>query len=156
MPVYDFFHWDKDKGHTLESSGPLVQVAVSLPQALEEFCVANNIQVPVPVPGYALIDTGASSSAVHEEVLVAGLGILPIDSIPTQTPHGAGRSFVYPARITFPAMTISDYRMDRLIGCNLKWTTDDGKEVIMLMGRDLLKHFLMVYNGPGSDVILSY
>lgn len=47
MPVYDFFHWDKDKGHTLESSGPLVHVTISLPQALEEFCVANNVQVPV-------------------------------------------------------------------------------------------------------------
>jgi hypothetical protein len=32
----------------------------------------------------------------------------------------------------------------------------DDKEIIMRMGRDLLKYFLRVYNGPSSDVPLCY
>lgn len=155
MPVYNFFHYDKNRGPTLEETGPLVQVSISLPKALEEFYSKKGIPIPAPIPGYALIDTGASASAVHEEVLT-NLGILPIDSIPTHTPHGAGRSFVYPARISFPAMNISEYRMDRLIGSDLKWQTSDGREVIMLLGRDLLRYFLLIYNGLLSDITLSY
>jgi hypothetical protein len=65
-------------------------------------------------------------------------------------------SRVYPANVTFPAMDVADMPMERVLGCNVKWNTKDGKEIIMLMGRDLLKYFLMVYNGPSSDVTLCY
>ena len=93
MPVFDFFHWTKETGPTLADGGPLIQVAIGLPPALEEFCVQKGIDLPSPIPGHALIDTGASASAVHEQI-VLDLGILPIDSIPTHTPYGDGRSFV--------------------------------------------------------------
>ena len=50
----------------------------------------------------------------------------------------------------------SDMPMERLIGCNLKWKTIEDKEVIMLLGRDLLQWFLMVWNGKSSDVFLAW
>jgi hypothetical protein len=155
MPVFDFFHWIQDHGSTLEESGPIIPVNIGIPAALEEFCAEKGFPVPAPVAGYALIDTGASGSAVHEQILL-DLGVLPIDSIPTHTPHGPGRSFVYPAKVSFPALNIQGYRFDRLIGCDLKWTTFDGKEITMLLGRDMLKFFLMIYNGVVSDVTLAY
>ena len=46
--------------------------------------------------------------------------------------------------------------MERVVGCKLKWKTREDKEIILLMGRDLLQYFLLVYNGPGSDVTLCY
>jgi hypothetical protein len=46
--------------------------------------------------------------------------------------------------------------METLIGCNLKWNTVEGKEIIMLLGRDLLQYFLLVYNGKSADVFLAY
>jgi hypothetical protein len=155
MPVFNFFHWTKELGSTLEDSGPIVPVTIGIPIALEEFCVEKGLQIPPAVSGYALVDTGASASAVHEQLLL-DMGVLPIDSIPTQTPHGAGRSFVYPAKVAFPAMNVENYRMDRLIGSSLNWTTTDGKQVIMLLGRDILKFMLLVYNGISSDVHLSF
>jgi hypothetical protein len=155
MPVFNFYHWTKDLGYTLEDAGPIIPVTIGIPTALEEFCVEKNIPIPAATSGYALIDTGASASAVHEQVLL-GMGVQPIDSIPTQTPHGAGRSFVYPAKIAFPALNIENYRMDRLIGSQLQWATKDGKEVIMLLGRDILKYMLVVYNGISNDVHISF
>src|ERR1017187_8468508 len=136
MPVCNFFHWTQDLGTTLESTGPIIPVTIALPAALQEFCVEKGIPIPTPTSGYALIDTGAAASAVDESIVLA-LGILPIDSIPTDTPHGSGRSFVYPAMVTFPALQIENYAMNRLIGSKLKWNTADGKEIIMLLGRDL-------------------
>lgn len=159
MPVFDFFHWNKDRGYTLTETGAILQVNIGIPVALEQFCLKNTIQIPAPVPGYALIDTGASASAVHEQIFT-DFGVQPIDHIPMSTPHSKDKhSFVYPARIQFPGLNLFDVpmlSMMRVVGCELKWTTFDNREIIMLMGRDLLQHFLMVYNGVQSDITLSY
>jgi hypothetical protein len=53
-------------------------------------------------------------------------------------------------------MNVTDMPMERVVGCKLKWKTRDEKEIIMLLGRDLLQYFLFVYNGPSSDVTLCY
>lgn len=155
MPVFDFFHWDKERGSTLEETGPLVQVQISLPGAVAEFCATNQIAIPPPLAGWALIDAGASTTAVDEECLLS-LGIQPIDAIPTNTPSGSGRSLVYPARVTFPGLQLADLRMDRVFGAKLNWQTPDSRSILMLLGRDMLKHFLLVYNGPGTNITLSY
>lgn len=155
MPVFNFFHWSKEYGNTLEETGPLISVEVSIPAALKKHFSENGLPIPAPQSGFALIDTGAFATAVDQQIFDT-LGVQPIDTIPTSTPHGAGTSPVYPANISFPALNVTDLPMERIIGCNLKWTNREGKEIIMLLGRDLLKYFLMIYNGPNSDITLSY
>lgn len=159
MPVFDFFHWDKDKGYTLAETGAILQVTVGIPPALEQLCLRDGIPIPAPITGYALIDTGASASAVHEQIFT-DFGVQPIDHIPMSTPHTRDKfSFVYPAKVQFPGLNLSGdaiWPWIRVVGCELKWTTFDNKEIIMLVGRDILKFFLMVYNGVQSDVTLSY
>jgi hypothetical protein len=114
------------------------------------------VRVP-PRPQQALSesDTGAFATAVDESIF-ATLGVSPIDEIPTGSPHGTGKSNIYPASVTFPAMNVTDMPMERVVGCTLKWQTRDNKEIVMLLGRDLLRWFLLVYNGPSSDVTLCY
>jgi hypothetical protein len=73
----------------------------------------------------------------------------------TSTLHGGGQSDIYPASITFPALNLNDLQMERVIGCQLQWPGLKDSDVLMLLGRDLLKHFLLVYNGVHSDVTLS-
>lgn len=155
MPVFDFFHWHKDHGKTLTETGPLVAVEISIPAALKEHLAANALPIPAPQSGYALVDTGASHTAVHEDILIA-LGVQHIDEMPTGSPHGEAKSKIYPATVTFPGMNVKEMPMERVIGCKLAWKTKDDKEIIMLLGRDLLQYFLMVYNGPASDVTLCY
>jgi hypothetical protein len=98
---------------------------------------------------------GAFATAVDQTIFDA-LGIAPIDHAKTSTPHGEAESPVYPASLTFPGLALTEHPMERVIGCNLKWQTVEGKEIIMLLGRDLLQYFLMVYNGKSSDVFLAY
>jgi hypothetical protein len=155
MPVFNFFHWHKDHGPLLTETGPLVAVEIGIPAALKQHLAEKGIPIPASVSGFALVDTGAFATAVDESVF-ASLGIQHIDEIATETPHGPGKSTVYPASVTFPGMNVQEMSMERVIGCSLKWKTKDDKEIIMLMGRDLLKWFLLVYNGPGSDVTLCY
>ena len=102
-----------------------------------------------------MIDTGAFNTAVDQSVFDA-LGTQPIDTITTYTPHGEAKSPIYPASLSFPGMALTDMPMERIIGCSLKWNTRDGREIIMLLGRDLLQYFLLVYNGPNNDITMSF
>lgn len=155
MPIFDFYFWTQETGPTLATSGPIIQVEVSMPSALEEFCTKKSVPIPPPQTGFALIDTGASNSAIDESILQQ-LSILPIDSIPSSTPSGAGRSFVYPTKVSFPALNVKDYGLSRVIGCNLKWKTADNKEIIMLLGRDLLRYMVLIYNGTNSSITIGF
>jgi hypothetical protein len=155
MPVFNFFHWSQEHGRSLDETGPLVSVEIAIPTALKQHLSEKGLAIPPAVSGFALVDTGAFATAVDESVF-ATLGVSPIDEIPTDTPHGSGTSKVYPANMSFPGMNVTDMPMERVVGCRLKWKTKEDKEIIMLMGRDLLKWFLLVYNGPGSDVTLCY
>lgn len=155
MPVFNFFHWTKEQGYTLEKTGPIIPVEISAPKALQEYLAQNGMDIPPPITGYALIDTGAFATAVDESAF-AKLGISPIDVIDTSTPHGPSKSHVYPAQISFPAITLHDIPMERVVGVNLQWDVADDKVVIMLLGRDLLKHFLVIYNGRSSDISLAW
>jgi hypothetical protein len=155
MPIFDFLYWSQERGDFLAEDGPLIPVEVNVPAVLEEWLVKNNIAIPQPVSGYALIDTGASISAIHEPILNQ-LGILPIDSIPISTPSGAGRSFIYPTKVSFPALGVVGYSLSRVVGSDLNWLTPDGRTVVMLLGRDLLRFFLLVYNGQRNTITLSF
>jgi len=155
MPVFSFFHWSKEHGGTLAETGPLVSVEISVPQQLKEYLSQKGLPIPAPRSGFALIDTGAFNTAVDQSVFDA-LGTQPIDTITTYTPHGEAKSPIYPASLSFPGMALTDMPMERIIGCSLKWNTRDGREIIMLLGRDLLQYFLLVYNGPNNDITMSF
>lgn len=157
MPVFEFVYLTPAPEYrgTLTGDGPIIPVEVSMPAALEEWCVKNSVAIPAPIAGYALVDTGASISGIHEDILTE-LSIVPIDSIPMATPSGNDRAFVYPTRVSFPALNVQGYSMSRVAGSQLGWVTSDGKNIIMLLGRDLLSQFLLVYNGHTNTVTLAY
>ena len=155
MPVFNFYHWSKDHGYTLTGSGPIISVEISIPAALKQHLSEKGEAVPAPRSGFALIDTGAFATAVDQSVFDA-LGVAPIDKIKTSTPHGEAESPVYPASVTFPGLELKEMPMERVVGCNLKWSTVEGKEILMLLGRDLLQYFLLVYNGKSADVFVAY
>jgi hypothetical protein len=127
---------------------------VGVPSALEQWFARNNRPIPAPIAGFALIDTGAGMSGVHEPILQQ-LNITAVDSILLATPAGQGRGSVYPASLALPALNVTGFQV-RVVGNQLNWTTSDGKNVIMLFGRDILYQFLMVYNGKMNGVTLAF
>lgn len=155
MPVFNFYQWSEDHGYTLTESGPLISVEISVPLALRTHLSEEGLPIPPPQAGFALIDTGAFATAVDQSIFDV-LGVPPIDKITTTTPHGVSESPVYPATVSFPALQLTEMPMERVVGCNLKWQNVEGKEVIMLLGRDLLQYFLLVYNGKSADIHLAY
>jgi hypothetical protein len=97
MPVFNFFHWTKEKGRHLEASGPIIPVTIAVPKAMQTFLASSGKDIPPPVQGMALIDTGAFATAVDTAVFEK-LGVSPIDKIDTSTPHGGGTSIPLASR----------------------------------------------------------
>jgi hypothetical protein len=108
MPVHNHFFWPQVPGQPpqpgpqiLRVVGPVLQVEVCVPSDLETLLAANNQPIPQPVTGWALIDTGASRTAVAQSC-IASLGVQPIGAAKTGTAGGIREVSIYPARFRFP------------------------------------------------------
>lgn len=85
----------------LTNVGAFFPIEVHVPPAIAALLDDQNMPVPAPFSGLALIDTGATLTCVHE-TLLARLGLNPIGVITSGTASGPVQQNVYPARIVFP------------------------------------------------------
>ena len=104
--------------------------------------------IPKPTPGRALIDTGATFSAIDDAVIRA-LGVNPINVVQGGTAKGPALQFIYPARFIFTGLGWT-FEFSRATGVNLA-----GTGYVALVGRDVLALMNMVYNGPLGTVTLA-
>ncbi|MGD0476748.1 MAG: hypothetical protein ABSB29_01110 [Nitrososphaerales archaeon] len=124
----------------LQVEGAWLEVEIAIPSALENYLKAAGKPIPNPVKGRALIDTGATFSAVDDS-LIRGLGVNPINAGQGGTANGPAIQFIYPARFIFPMLGWT-FEFSRTTGVNL-----GGSGFIALIGRDVLSRMTMVYNG---------
>lgn len=135
----------------LANVGAFCTVEIHVPPQIAQILANRGQPIPQCVTGIALIDTGASSTCVHQPIL-QGLGLNPVGIVNAGTPGGPTQRNVYPVRIMCPTQ---------------RWTLDVGRAmgvdltgqivnivppvpIIALLGRDLLQHWVFIYNGPGG------
>ena len=151
MPVFNRVWIDPATGtpkpFDLLLRGPALAVEVSVPALLAAALTARSIPLPAPQPGSALIDTGASVTAVDMEVLQR-LGLPPVATGTVVTPSGSETQGVYVVRLTFPGTPIPPLDPMPVMGSQLR-----GFGHIVLLGRDLLQGALLIYGPPGSSVV---
>lgn len=123
----------------LQQNGPVIELQVAVPSALEQLLVRQSKPVPQPVRGRALIDTGATMSSV-DDVVIRSLGVSPISLINTGTAGGPQLQSMYPARFVLGVGWVFEF--SRVTGSNLA-----GTGLIALIGRDVLSRAILVYNG---------
>jgi len=151
MPLHNQFLLGADNRPNpaiLMRAGPLLQVEVAIPAALENYLQAHGSPIPDPIAGWALIDTGASRTGVHGET-IAALGVNPIGLATVGTAGGQRQQRVYPARFRFPDARW-EFEFGSTIGFDLSGQTVGGRDIIVLLGREILSRTLLVYNGPGG------
>jgi hypothetical protein len=93
-------------------------------------CLFPGPQSPDPITGKALIDTGASRCAIDEEI-VRSLSIPPFGLTSFHTPSGVSHQLTDSASLSFPGITA-------------------------IIGRNVIRSFVFIYNGPGGSVSLAY
>ena len=129
----------------LSQHGPIIDVAISIPQALAELYTRQNKPIPSPIAGIGLIDTGATRSCVHDSIM-RQLGVNPIGVATSGTTAGQVQHNLYPAHFTFPAANIN-IDFSSVVGVNLTGQNVNGKSIIALIGRGVLSMGIFVYNG---------
>jgi len=157
MPVYNLFYRD-DAGqvNTAESRdrltqvGPTIPVAIGLSTAAVAMFQSAGLTVPPPVAGVALIDTGASVCVIDEAAL-RGLGIMPSGTMSIYTPSGPSIQSTYAASISFPGTPLPNVSFTDFVGAPLH-----AQGIVALIGRSVLRQFVVIYNGPGGSVSVAY
>lgn len=135
----------------LQAAGPMLPVAVAVHPILAQQLRGQGATPPAPVGGVGLIDTGASVSAVDSSV-VSQLGIPPIGTINVGTAAGVQQQAQYPASFSFPGTGLPTINFNFVIGSNL---AGQQPPIVALIGRDVLRHFVMIYHGGFGQVVLS-
>ena len=121
---------------------------LSVSDAHRQILARQREAVPETIDGFALIDTGASSTCVDQEA-AAKVGLPVIDrAMMNSASHAKHEVPVYSGKLVIPEFYGID--MEYAMGASL-----DGQNLIALIGRDLLQTAVLVYNGADGTVSLS-
>lgn len=132
----------------LQLAGPILRVEVSLHPQLIQLLRTQGQPVPGPVTGSGLIDTGAGVTAVDRQVLTQ-LQIPPVGTVQVGTAGGPQQQQVFPASIRFPETAFPGVTFASVIGADLT-----GQGIVALVGRDVLRHCVLIYNGGLGQFIM--
>lgn len=155
-----------DQPEALVRRGPFIPVEVSIRDELAKKLQEQEQEIPSPVSGYALIDTGATITSIDRSV-AEELELAPSGEVSIGTAGGEHEVPVYTGVLSFPGTGIRDLSIERLVGVDLTGqglgtvrhsTADDPQpgRIAALIGRDVLAHFVMVYNGPAGMITLGH
>lgn len=131
----------------LEGDGPLIEVTFGLVRAAAQLRRDAGEAVPSPIRATALIDTGASGT-VAKAGLLAPLGLHPVGVISVNTPTGHDVPCpTYAVSLALPQGTIEVTVIEAPL---------EGQNIEALIGRDVLKHGILIYQGPSNQFTLSF
>lgn len=129
--------------------GPVIPVLILPNPAFSQALQQAGKPIPAPVQGSALIDTGATTTCIDDDVAqqmgLAANGIAKMAS----ASHASSECHTYPVRLTFPIWNVN-LDCAKAMGVRIK-----SQGIHVLVGRDLLQNCVMVYNGADGAVTLA-
>ncbi len=132
----------------LRESGPTCQVVIRPSEPVIEKFRAENKKIP-SITVLALIDTGASTTAVSHKV-VKKLKLVPRGTVQVYTSHKKPET-----RNEFDLSLAFDEQTCLTIVKVLDATLQS-HDIDCLIGRDVLEHGVLTYNGPKKQVKLAF
>ena len=145
------------------SSLPLLQSGFCLPVEISTASVFRRSPQNCPLSSVvvtALFDTGASSTSIDIK-LAQSLNLFAIGQANQLTAAGVQTMPTFAVDISFPSTKLSPFYNLRVGSCNLGFDlTDKGnlpnpQNMGLLIGRDIMSQWNIVWNGPISLVTIS-
>lgn len=131
----------------LAQYGAILNVVASLPKPLADNIARSGAAPPQPVPAVALIDTGCTRTAIDQDLV--GKLALPFTGAGTvQTAKGAAPATYHAIHLFFPDLGAGQL-LPQAMACDLA-----GSPYKVLLGTDLLRHCVLVYDGLAGRVVL--
>lgn len=135
--------WRPDSG-TLLQQGPHIEIVISkTPLELKEGRASDPALRELPVR--ALIDTGASLTLINPQI-ASTCKLLQTGSIRVGTVGGQGDYPIYAAAISFPGTSLPRFDAIQVVACPII----SQPFFSCLIGRDILRKWLLTYDGPNG------
>lgn len=129
--------------------GPVCQVRIGVSEPATELLTQQGKPTPAPVEIMALIDTGASGTALKPEA-IGQLRLTPRGVVQIATPSSAAHpcnvydvSLTFPNGVVIPLMPVMEVPLE-------------GQRIQGLIGRDVLAHGILIYSGYTNTFSLSF
>jgi predicted aspartyl protease len=133
----------------LQRQGPCVQVTIGLAQSIASQLLQQGKTLPKPVSGITLIDTGATSTCIDDAAAKQlELPVVNVVNVASAS-HASTQQNVYPIQIEVVGLPIS-IEAPNAIGAALS-----AQGLLALIGRDVLQHCTLFYNGITGEITLS-
>jgi predicted aspartyl protease len=144
LPIY------KSTAPDLAAVGPSIQVAVGPSRELIAAFAPLGVQLSSPYAVTALIDTGAHTTVLSPEI-VRRLRIQPVGTAPISTPSTTTSLLCdrYHVNVYFDEGFVVEniFAIEAPMG---------GVPYECLIGRDILRHATLFYNGPQNQFALTF
>jgi len=139
-------------GESLCRQGPCLDVRLSLHPECEERLREQQLDIPSPQMGKAILDTGGHITHI-DAVTIARLRLPQFRSLqPVQMTSGiAVERWHKGVIVEFPRGNFPPIRLDVIGSANVA----DENNLIAVIGRDVLQHFVLVYNGISGNFKLA-
>ncbi len=132
----------------LTQKGPLLPVLMSLSQSIATQLLQQGQSVQAPISGIGIIDTGASCTCIDDTIAQnLQLPVINIANIHSAS-HSAVQQNVYPVHIEVVGFGL--HVEAQAVGAQLQT-----QGLAMLIGRDVLQHCTLIYNGPMGLITLA-
>jgi predicted aspartyl protease len=133
----------------LQQAGPRLQITLSPLEEQIKLLAGQGKDLPTPVTGHALIDTGSSVTCIDQDAAnKAGLAVVESGPMDTAT-HVNEIVPIYAGRLSIEGFP-NNIETKRAYGASLA-----SQGLIVLIGRDTLANCVLVYNGTDSSFSLS-
>ncbi len=105
-----------------------------------------------PLDVFALVDTSLANTRIQEGVATS-LGLEPIDAIKaTATTKYIHETYLYRIRLIFPQVNVAF----EVQAVEVPFMVKPSDRIKCLIGRDVLKHAILIYNGQSNMFSLGF
>ena len=136
------------RGNNLRFSGPIIEVVIVPPQPVAEQLRKEGKPVPT-IKAVALIDTGASSTCINQNIVDA-LNLIAFDTQKVLTAGGPSEQLLYDVGVVLPIS------QPNVLSVQAPCADLSGQPFQVLLGRDVLSMCSIFYNGPDNSFSLHF
>lgn len=131
----------------LQARGPVAQVNIAVSAAAETALTGAGEAVPPPVQVAALIDTGASVTAISQGI-AQQLGLQPVGVLPVTTPSSLRADMpLYAIRVVLNNVVFEVTAIEA--------TALAAQGIGALLGRDVLRQAVFIYIGYANEFTIA-
>lgn len=140
------------QSQNLEVEGAVIDVQISIIEELKKSLEDGDERTPEPIKCKAQIDTGAQGTVLKPSI-ISELNLSPVGTTKVNTPTEKGvECFLFPVKMTLPVSQGFTVVLSSITVIQASLEGQDGFDC--LIGRDILKHTVLIYTGRTNSFTL--